>query len=434
MFGVDLVLVVEVAVLIATFLLVSPENVQGFSNNIFYSFSNRIPQQQQRQRQPQRQQRTWQNEHRQPLLWGATPKQYEDDHDDLDDERAALEECGGDPSFLEDNTGNNDDDDYYYDSARDDLMEEILENGGDLSFLLEEDAWAMPEQPPRFVTRLEDLGGGGEPKIFLDPPPDSMVEKSSSSMRESSSTSSFLVANFAQRQSSVTNPMQGGMHTRREEDDQNSLLLLADKNHERTTAEELEQMGGDPAFLDPESESQNDIFDEIAKMGGDPSFLEGYVEPEMTEQKETADPSFLQSLLDAKEPMQTTEINPTGPYRTAVEGETYNSPMEELEALGGDPFFLDQQDENVESDIGYNDFDSDDEAVPTTTISSLAPAEDPSFLMSHVQKHTKDATDECNTIIEEATIPEDDTPEMEWSNDRIARDEIEEMGGDPSFL
>ena len=151
-----------------------------------------------------------------------------------------------------------------------------------------------------------------------------------------------------------------------------------------------------------------------------------------------------------------------GPRFTGMEGDTYDSLEDDIEAIGGDPFFLDGQENK---DVGDQDYD--DGVSPASSLAS-----GPSFLLSLVQKEKGPVIDDApndtpttstfkrkilkkNPLTNEAEEEENYTQEEEMLevggdpafldsydehhdsgayDQELLRAEIEEMGGDPSFL
>lgn len=261
-------------------------------------------------------------------------------------------------------------------------------------------------------------------------------------------------------------------------DDEEEHNIIASFEQQR---EELEAMGGDPSFLEPisiglltkdittmgrdssilksgptishgsiiPSNGENDqqpyyttvqgeIFDnkmdEIEALGGDPSFLEksasSYIQPELRNLGYSTDVPL---NLAGKPAANTGKV----PYYTATEGDSFDSIRDEVEALGGDPFFLVGGEESS-NHAGWDDVleEVGESALPSSLLSG------PSFLLDIVQREENETT-----IPSQPTAAKNDTPRQRHSlrKDPITNEVIEDevlseeeellsVGGDPAFL
>jgi len=105
-----------------------------------------------------------------------------------------------------------------------------------------------------------------------------------------------------------------------------------------------------------------------------------------------------------------------GPYYTAMEGEAFDSGIDEVEPLGGDSFFL-QADE------------------PPKTLSPLRKTLRKSALTNELEEEeTLTEEEQLLDVGGDPAFLDSFDPNEEAYDSGLLREEIEEMGGDPSFL
>ena len=368
-----------------------------------------------------------------------TPQKFHVDPE----EAAALEAAGGDPFFLPDiresqppTMDDSDEEEEGFDNSFD-LVDELEAMGGDPSFLEEAPAMSSPPPPSSSAFSARDLLSlGRDPTILKHGPPQPQPAIDVEELEAMAGDPSFL--------------------------------------------DDIAEVGGDPSFLvggnlgpakndQPyytamEGESFDSLRDEVEALGGDPFFL---VDDDDDDDNEESDGS--------KQYSHDLDTNPVGgddkPYYTAMEGESFDNLRDEVEALGGDPFFLVDDDEPNEREDELHE-----DASIASPLSGLA--SDPSFLLQYVQKqenpppavvdHKSVSSNESNNntpkqrhrlrkspitneVIEEEVLSEEEDllavggdpaflasyDENDTSNAydmEVQRAEIEEMGGDPSFL
>jgi hypothetical protein len=180
----------------------------------------------------------------------------------------------------------------------------------------------------------------------------------------------------------------------------------SDVDDHEPSLEELEALGGDPFFLGSMKEA----------MGGDMSAVVAGPMPATMELDGAINRAFLAMSSERK-----------GPYDTALEGESFASSAEELEALGGDPFFFGSDDGD-----GDDDYDADhlDKAPSEEMINA-----DPSFLLQYAQiGRVSPESPSFDGLPSGVESVHNKVNERKMSKALSEEEELLEMGGDPSFL
>ena len=283
-------------------------------------------------------------------------------------EIAEIIEMGGDPSFLMDeapdmNSINNNDND------EESMLDDPMANGGD-------DGFQTQEQAQREADIAELLELGGDPSFLMDAPvvPQVVLSKTIESNDQLSTDRVYSPEKFhvdpdelAALEAAGGDPFFLPALDGKPTFTSGESAVSSTPEPLDAYAEALEAMGGDPSFLDPPatSTSARDIFSSLeagppegkeatAEMASDPSFLLQYVQ----NQGGSTGTAIPTSNADTTSDSNKSDSTPQNPRHFLRKSPITNEVLEDeilgdeeaLLEVGGDPAFLDSFDEHADSD------------------------------------------------------------------------------------
>ncbi|CAB9520194.1 expressed unknown protein [Seminavis robusta] len=351
-----------------------------------------------------------------PLCAEKKKKKDEDDDVDREEERARLLEMGGDPSFLMDEASaleavggdpfflphntidepqlpsNNNDNDNIDEDKEDNTKQDWFDIGRQMAKqLLEEDQ------------EDEEQGDTTEPVELLE------EEKSSG---DSDPIRPIITTELEQAQSLALEASQTLVQT--------SEALCQSKQQALSQVQDNIQKLQEQLLL--LQEQQTNLQSELATA------------QEAHEQSIQSQNAMLQAFggASAATATDTPSTKSKEPYYSALEGDTFDNQRDELEALGGDPFFLVDSDDDTE-DIQALESETkkldDTQKQPNKALLKSKLTNEP--------QETESLTDEEELLEvggDPAFLDSYDETDSKAYNMELMRDEVLELGGDPFFL